>query len=750
MGLWEFLVRRPALRKSNSSDGKRRQASSHAIEHLEQRLLFTASVVDPTATGFATSLNLTSGAQTYIYGEVTGGGNTTSPLANGSTETVNNGLGNLGVGLAVTTQPSNSFTTQTAYYSIAGVGVSGYTNMQSYYGQYVNPNSGSISSGSFGTSVTFTLTQSALVVAIGGGSSQQAISFSGVAGLVTDAAVSGTGDGLANTIGIAQASLSPGTYTIQLTTSVTSDGQTEQAMADLLGVYVFTGSASTSSSTSPTITGVTATPTGANNWGLTIQGSGFGSQPPFNGTSPDLSLVDPTSGFSALYTGDSITGNVTSWTDSSIQISDLGGTYGQGAYVIQPGDQLDLTVLNPQTGSVSNLFQITTPPNAYLGLQVSSAEQTNAAVNISGNTVTFTPSGQSSVQYVAVQDIDNYLKDGDNVILETTLGQGIGNPNITIDANSPIVPSITSPVSLQLLAAGNIVIDSTINDVGYTLTNPSLPVPLDVELDAGVGNSSPENITISDPILSNGGNISATATGGAISVQAIIQTYGGDLALYGGTVLLGPNELGTSSGYSSIQSGSVMVFGSSSVSIAATEIIDTVGTGGNKQGGGGGGIIIASGGNLTIGNGVELSTGGSTGGGGGAVLIAEGSATGSIVLGNNDHIDTDGASIGGGSGAVEVYSAGTTSNFSAVTINPEGVYSDGPPGGAGGSVVVQAGGMVEAEGGSGDAAPAGDNANLQVTVPGILPATGGAQVKPVKSSIKLIPLLRVHNQLLRP
>ena len=239
-------INRCNSKNSNSRSARRQRAVSRvcnrSIEPLESRTMLSAALVDPTATGFSTSLSLTPGAQTYIYGEVTGGGASSSPLANGSADTVTDGAGNLGVGLAVTTQASNSFTTQTGYYSIAGVGVSGYTNMQALYGQYVNPNSGVISSGSFGTSVTFTLTQPALVVAMGGGSSQQAISFSGVAGLVTDAAVSGTGNGLANTIGIAHDSLGPGTYTIQLSTTVTSNGQEQEHVADLLGVYIFTGS----------------------------------------------------------------------------------------------------------------------------------------------------------------------------------------------------------------------------------------------------------------------------------------------------------------------------------------------------------------------------------------------------------------------------------------------------------------------------------------------------------------------------
>jgi hypothetical protein len=234
-------------RDSSSSIVKRRRtavsrACHHTIEPLEARVLLSATVIDPTAVGQSSNISLTSGAQTYIYGEETGGEEPCGPFANGSGETVEDTNGVVAAGLAVTTQPTNSFTTNASYYTISGVGVSGYTNMQALYGQYVVSGAGEENSGSYEASVSFNLSQSALVVVMGLGSSQQEISFQGPNGLVTDAAVSGSGNGIPITAGIAHVNLGAGNYTIQETTSVTSDGQTLDNMVDLLGVYIFTGS----------------------------------------------------------------------------------------------------------------------------------------------------------------------------------------------------------------------------------------------------------------------------------------------------------------------------------------------------------------------------------------------------------------------------------------------------------------------------------------------------------------------------
>ncbi len=241
-------INRPIRLNSGSRIAKRRRAVSracrHILEPLEVRVLLSGSfptVIDPTANQQNTSISVTPGAQVYLYGEATGGAHANSPLANGTGQSVTDTNGNLSADLAVTNQSSNSFTTSCNYYTMIGVGVSGYTNMQALYGQNVISGPGEVNSGTYQASVSFTLSQSALVVAMGLGSSQQSLSFQGPSGLVTDyAASNATVAG-----GIAHADLGPGSYTITETTSVTAVGQTLDNMADLLGVYIFTGSAST-------------------------------------------------------------------------------------------------------------------------------------------------------------------------------------------------------------------------------------------------------------------------------------------------------------------------------------------------------------------------------------------------------------------------------------------------------------------------------------------------------------------------
>jgi hypothetical protein len=189
----------------------------------------------------ATSISLTSGAQTYIYGQVTGGARPCSALANGSGDTVDDTNGYLCVGLAVTDQPSNSFTFNNGnFYAISGVGVSGFTNMQALYAQNVISAPGNVDSGTFPTSLDFTLTEPALVVAMALGSGQEGLAFQGPSELVTDYATTGISVETPLAAGIAHAYLDPGSYTIEADASVTAPQMTLDNMADLLGVYVFT------------------------------------------------------------------------------------------------------------------------------------------------------------------------------------------------------------------------------------------------------------------------------------------------------------------------------------------------------------------------------------------------------------------------------------------------------------------------------------------------------------------------------
>ncbi len=111
----------------------------------------------------------------------------------------------------------------------------------------------------------------------------------------------------------------------------------------------------------PTITGVSMQPiSGTNNWQMFISGNNFGSQSPYYGDSPYLSIVDP-GVVAAANTGDAVVANVTSWTNTQIVISGLSGAYGSNGWVISPGNTVLFGVSNPQSGLAAATFSTTAP-----------------------------------------------------------------------------------------------------------------------------------------------------------------------------------------------------------------------------------------------------------------------------------------------------------------------------------------------------------------------------------------------------
>ncbi len=120
--------------------------------------------------------------------------------------------------------------------------------------------------------------------------------------------------------------------------------------------YQFTMPTATPGADGPAITNVSIQPLSGStdNWTVTITGSNFGTNTTPLSTSPDLLILDTTNNMPAGYTGDSVTANVTSWTDSQIVIQSFGGSYGQSGLVFNPGDQLSITITNPQTGETGN------------------------------------------------------------------------------------------------------------------------------------------------------------------------------------------------------------------------------------------------------------------------------------------------------------------------------------------------------------------------------------------------------------
>lgn len=89
---------------------------------------------------------------------------------------------------------------------------------------------------------------------------------------------------------------------------------------------------------------------------ISIQGNGFGSFPlglPYVGTSNFLELNDVTKGWSAGHTGDTCTVNVGEWSETLISI--IANINQNGACPMAAGDQLTVTVTNPQTLSSASM-----------------------------------------------------------------------------------------------------------------------------------------------------------------------------------------------------------------------------------------------------------------------------------------------------------------------------------------------------------------------------------------------------------
>jgi hypothetical protein len=126
---------------------------------------------------------------------------------------------------------------------------------------------------------------------------------------------------------------------------------------------------------------------------IAIIGKGFGEQSPFDGDTPDFQIRDVTGNWSAGYkapralSGDAVTIDVTSWTDTEIDVSGFGGAYGvpsPSSLSLHSGDQIRFEVWNAQAANsavgqsatyVSSVSGSGTssPPATALNQQVSAA-----------------------------------------------------------------------------------------------------------------------------------------------------------------------------------------------------------------------------------------------------------------------------------------------------------------------------------------------------------------------------------------
>jgi TIR domain len=88
---------------------------------------------------------------------------------------------------------------------------------------------------------------------------------------------------------------------------------------------------------------------------IKIVGSGFGTYASYRGDSPFIKISDVTQNWNAgnSSNGDSnsVTLNIGSWTDTEIRIHGFTGAYGQNNWILNEGDEVIVSVTNPQTGA---------------------------------------------------------------------------------------------------------------------------------------------------------------------------------------------------------------------------------------------------------------------------------------------------------------------------------------------------------------------------------------------------------------
>jgi hypothetical protein len=88
---------------------------------------------------------------------------------------------------------------------------------------------------------------------------------------------------------------------------------------------------------------------------ITVNGSGFGTQSPYDGISPFIMITDVTQNWNAGWSGpsgaDLVTLSIRSWTDTQILIQGFTGRYGQENWTLNNEDRVTVKVWNPQTGA---------------------------------------------------------------------------------------------------------------------------------------------------------------------------------------------------------------------------------------------------------------------------------------------------------------------------------------------------------------------------------------------------------------
>jgi len=180
---------------------------------------------------------------------------------------------------------------------------------------------------------------------------------------------------------------------------------------------------------------------------ITLTGSGFGSQTPYNGDSHYIEIADLTGNWTAGWINNGspnqVTLNVTSWTDSQIVIQGLTGAYGHN-WVLNPGDKVEVEVWNPQSGAGPATLTVTIAASGGSGPAITSVSPSSAPAGSPSVTVTITGSGfagNSVAQW-------NGLSLGTTFVNSTTLTALITAADLTTQGTGQItVANSTGPVS---------------------------------------------------------------------------------------------------------------------------------------------------------------------------------------------------------------------------------------------------------------------------------------------------------------
>ena len=209
------------------------------------------TISNATVMSQSTSLTLPTGGVVYIYAFATDGSSRSTGFVNALSvlyppSTIANANGNAVAGFAFTTSNTNSYSTSTKSYTVAGFSVSGFGPLPGNYYRPMTANGISAAPGTNGVSVYAVVPGPphfpaagylVVIVAIGGDEQCMAVSAPKLPGFTIDASNSGSGSP-AIIIGHAYP-VSAGGYVVTMASSQCTAGQNPNNAADFIEAFEF-------------------------------------------------------------------------------------------------------------------------------------------------------------------------------------------------------------------------------------------------------------------------------------------------------------------------------------------------------------------------------------------------------------------------------------------------------------------------------------------------------------------------------